>query len=64
VSSAELIDILNDLAREGRIRQPQEENPKVSIKLDKERVLGASKKRRRSRKRSKKSFKKCLIKRV
>jgi len=62
VSSAELIEILNGLAREGRIKQSLEENPKVSIKLDRERVLGASKKRRRSKKRSKRSFKRCLVK--
>jgi hypothetical protein len=52
---SELKDILNSLAREGRIRQSREDPPMVSIRRDKDRIPGAAKKRKRSKKRSKRA---------
>jgi len=49
---SELKDILNSLAREGRIRQSREGPPMVSIRQSRELLSCAAKKRKRSKKRS------------
>jgi hypothetical protein len=47
---SELKDILNSLAREGRVRQSREDPPMVSIRQSREQFSCAAKKRKRSKK--------------
>ena len=51
---SELKDILNSLAREGRIRQSREDPPMVSIRQSREQLSCAAKNRKKSKKISKK----------